>query len=378
MKNKKLLILLAVLAIISIACSCGALDSIVNRLPVDLDDVDPNAIATQISEQMPQLTEVAGDILEESEQEIPDLEESDLGNLSSSLDNVDSYRAQIVVSVEGTDPNGSAIQETTHMTQEVIKSQQAYHLDITTESTGADPKQTEIFSFPDAYYFLDPNGSGGQPCIAMTGSEGTGIDLDDFNAMTPAAMFGTLEGAELVERDVNINNVITDYYKLTNKSISGTNQVVDQADFWVAQDGGYIVRYIGNGQGETYSSSTESNVSGKMHWEYDLMDVNQVTEIVIPDECVEAAEQGANQYPIPENAENVSGFDKLLTFTSPDAPSVLAEYYRAEMPKAGYTETEFSDWDPVFMITYIKDGKTTTVMISEGENGGSTALVTGE
>jgi hypothetical protein len=378
MKNKKLLILLAVMAIISIACSCGALDSIVNRLPVDLDDVDPNAIATQIAQQLPQLTEVAGDILEESEQETPDQEESDSGNLSGSLDNVDSYRAQILVSVEGTDPNGTAIQEITRMTQEVIKSQQAYHLDMTTEFTGGDPKQTEIFSFPDAYYFLDPNGSGGQPCIAMTGSEGMGMDLDDFNAMTPAAMFGTLEGAELVERDVNINNVITDHYKLANKSISGTNQVVDQADFWVAQDGGYIVRYIGEGQGETYSSSSGSNVNGKMHWEYDLMDVNRVTEIVIPDECVEAAEQGANQYPIPGNAENVSGFDKLLTFTSPDAPSVLAEYYRAEMPKAGYTETEFSDWNPVFMITYTKDGKTTTVMISEGENGGSTALVTGE
>ena len=53
MKNRKLLLVVIITAVISTACLCGALNSILDRLPLDLGNQSPEQIATAIFEQIP-------------------------------------------------------------------------------------------------------------------------------------------------------------------------------------------------------------------------------------------------------------------------------------------------------------------------------------
>ena len=104
--------------------------------------------------------------------------------------------------------------------------------------------------------------------------------------------------------------------------------------------------------------STDTTVNGKMHWEFDLMDVNQVNEIILPDICVQAESEGVGNLPVPPSATDVTQFGPMMTLNSSDAPNVVADFYRQELAAAGYELTEESDFGGMFMFTFMKDGQT--------------------
>ena len=382
MKNKKLLILTALVAIISIACSCGMLDTIKNNLPVNLDDVNPDAIATQIAEQLPQLTSIIGDILEtpSADADAQPAAEPDFNNLSEGLDNLDSFRVKMSMVVSGVDESGTTRQETTEITQEVIKSLQKYHFAVSSIKEEATEQIVEMYSFADGFYMLDPNNTSGsgQACIAMTANEDMGSQMDAYEIISPEDMLNGNDDAQLVERGVMMNNIMTDHYKANNPAAAQFGNVPATVEMWVAQEGAYVVRFVGDGKSENAITSSGTSINGTFHWEYDLFDANQVADISLPEECVQAKEGGLNSLPQPANATNVSGFGSMLTLTSSDAPGDVAEFYKNALPRAGYNLDESSNMETMFLLTFSKDGKKLSLMITAGENGGSNVILTEE
>ena len=97
--HRKILIVIGILVITSVACSCGAIDSIVNQLPVDLDNIDPEQLATDIANQLP---EEMDDLLEEAtggDEPLPPAAEGQVfTDLDSNMAGLENYRMEIKMS----------------------------------------------------------------------------------------------------------------------------------------------------------------------------------------------------------------------------------------------------------------------------------------
>jgi hypothetical protein len=85
---------------------------------------------------------------------------------------------------------------------------------------------------------------------------------------------------------------VTDHYVVEDvESLVGDEEMnieefnVQQADVWVAQDGGYLVRMNIDATG-TDTQGTE----GSFMMQYELQDVNNVDEITLPEACANATE----------------------------------------------------------------------------------------
>ena len=385
--NKRILIVIGILVITSVACSCGALNSITNMLPEDFQDMAPEEIATAIAEQIPEeLAEEAGEMLNEAVEEAtggdeamgPAVEDQVFNDLSSSMEGLESYRTRIFFSVDGQDANGTPVQETVLLIQEAIKPEEAFHMLIESEVVTAGTKERyEFFSFGDTFYMLDPEDSMGMgmECLVMT-SEGMGDDFSEFEMANPDELFDEVEGGKLVKRGEMVNGIKTDHYRLKNVSMAEMTVVTEQGDIWIAQNGGFIVKFVGDGQGDAVMFSSADNISGKMHWEYDLLDVNKVGNIPLPESCQQAEEQGMGEMPVPDNATEVSQFGPMLTYNSPDTPDIVAEYFRLEMEALGYTLSEDTSFAGMFMYTFTKDGENVSVIITEGNPSGTSVIVT--
>ncbi len=387
-RQRKVLIFIGILVLTSVACSCGALNILKDRLPVGLNDLNPDGIATAVAEQLPEMTLTVEDLLEDGmepsdggDEALPPAEaDQTFGDLESGYAGLESYRTRIVVTVDGQDENGNAVKESMTMNQEANKVQVAYHMVMNQESVSTGiPQIFEIYTIGDLFYMLDPNNEMGMdtPCFAMSGSS-MGDEMDNFEMLSPDQIFDGIESGDLVKRGEMVNGIKTDHYRLKNVVMDGSTMVTESGDIWIAQNGGFIVRFVGDGEGDAGMFSTDTTVNGKMHWEFDLMDVNQVNEITLPDICVQAESEGVGNLPVPSNATDVTQFGPMMTFNSSDAPSVVADFYRQELAAAGYELTEESDLGGMFMFTFTKDAQPLNVIITQGEGSGSTVVITTE
>ncbi len=378
--HRKILIVIGILVITSVACSCGAIDSIVNQLPVDLDNIDPEQLATDIANQLP---EEMDDLLEEAtggDEPLPPAAEGQVfTDLDSNMAGLENYRMEIKMTTDGQDANGNSVQESVVVFQEVNTAQSAYHLKISSESNINATESYEIFTIGSDYYIFDPNNEMGMgmSCYAMTGD--TGMD-DEFSpeSLSPDDFFDEIEGGDLVQRGEMVNGIQTDHYRLKNVGMAGSMVTTQSGDIWIAQNGGYIVRFVGDGEGQAVMFGDSEDITGTMHWEYNLLDANNGVEIVLPDECQQAAEQGVNGLPVPDNATEKTSFGPMLTFNSPDSPDLVAEYYRTEMAALGYTLSEDTSFGGMYMYTFTMGEETVSIIITEGENGATSVVITTE
>jgi hypothetical protein len=168
--------------------------------------------------------------------------------------------------------------------------------------------------------------------------------------------------------------VKADHYKVEQSNLGFGTTTSQSGEVWLAQDGGYMVKFTGTAQGDftIFSDTTKGTVT----WNYDLTDANKLKEIVLPTECKEAA-AGISDLPIPPNATDQGNLGDLITFTSPDAPKVVGEYYRKNLPLQGWKILSDTNMDTVVMMTIQKDTRKYSIMIASGSaNKGSSVVIT--
>jgi hypothetical protein len=366
MKKIKIISIFMVLLFSSLACSSDFRNSIINRLPEELGEVitNPGQIATLVVDEVAELN---------NEGQGPGNSTSPhFDDIAYGMDTLESFRFRFVQSLQGTDDAGNTTIITVVNEQEVIKSLQIAHMRLET-TTEVKPLQiVEVYRFGNEVYLVDEAGE----CTAFT--ENLDVLDADGTDLGLSSIFSNLEIGNLKQEGEEINGVLTNRYQVKNVvMVNSTLSKVD-AEIWYAQEGGFIVRFAGEAQGEAYSEAEDINVSGAIRWEYDLTDMNSIIEIPLPENCQLAAEGGVNDLPVPDNAQELSIIGSMLSFNSPDDASMLADFYRSEMPVAGYILSDETVFDDFFVITYIKAVETITIMISGLSSGGSDAIITVE
>ena len=366
MKKIKIISIFMVLIFSSLACSSDFRNSIIDRLPEEMGEVltSPGQIATLVFDEVAELNN--------EDQGSGNSIQPHFDDIAYGMESLESFRFRFVQSLQGTDDAGNSTNITVVNDQEVIKSLQIAHMRMET-TTEVKPLQiVEVYRFGNEVYLLDE----GSECTAFT--ENLDVLDADGTDLGLSSIFSNLEIGNLIQQGEIINGVPTDRYQVNNVTMVNSTLSKVDAEIWYDQDGGFIVRFAGEAQGEAYSDAEDLNVSGTIRWEYDLTDMNSIIEIPLPESCQLAAEGGVNDLPVPDNAQELSIIGSMLSFNSSDDPSVLADFYRLEMPVAGYVLSDETVYDDFYVITYIKAEETITIMISGVNGGGSDAIITVE
>ena len=150
-------------------------------------------------------------------------------------------------------------------------------------------------------------------------------------------------------------------------------------EMFVALDGGYVVQldlfYAGTNLDLGIGATDQPLGEGRLDISYRLEDANQPFTIDLP-ESAQAAASGPEDIPIPDNAQEVTSLGGMITFTSPDTPTQLADYYRSQMPGFGWAEVSAEEMGAMFLLEFAKEGKTASFMLQQDDAGVTSALIT--
>ena len=297
-------------------------------------------------------------------------ETGSIPNLDANLGALKSYRARYTFSFEGKDEDGKESKGSLEFLQEYIAETKDQHTRMSGSGTAGNASNDafETFSVGGVSYIYNAGAEGDSKCTSFSSSE---------SASSPAAMFrpgdiiGGLSKAKLAERGVTVNGIQTDRYTFDETGIGFGVFSKGGGEAWLAQDGNYVVKYVGEVTGQV--GLLGQNAEGTMRWDYSLESVNQLTQIELPAEC--AAQKPADDIPVPAGATDQAQFGGMITFKTTDVPDKVAEFYKAEMPGKGWTEGETTEMGEIRTLNYTKDDRSLSIMINKSDDG-TTVIIT--
>ena len=307
--------------------------------------------------------------------------ESELPKLGS-LESLNSFRSEMVmtwtgVMTDGTETSGSMIMNT-----EFVRDPPAQHVTITgdaetmTEMGMEDGGALEMYVVDNRMYM---NFLGGW--MQMPAEEGD-LDVEAMTLDTASGMLSNLEKAKYEGRTtyngVDVKHYTFDESYYSDAELIGMNIDEASGNLYIAVDGNYLVHMNMLMKGANFEvPNVEADLqSGSLEITLDVTDINAPISIVAPQEAVDSGKP-PEDIPIPENAEEfqVIAMMGMITFVSPATPAEVADFFKAEMPKNGWTESSAQEFDDLFMLDYSKDGKTASVMITKDEDTGKTSVL---
>jgi hypothetical protein len=281
----------------------------------------------------------------------------------------------ILMTVTGKDAQGKAVTQTIDLKQDMLKSKNSMHFGL--RGSGWDTSglggNIDIYQIDKTGYLAMTDAKTEKMTCLSYSSDKPAFDTSSL--IKPDDMFTDVQGGALVAKGETVNGVKADHYKLKNAALSTGTTKSQSGDMWVAQDGGYLVKVVATAEGDF--SSFGATVSGTMTINYDLTNINKIKEIPLPKECA-AQTGGADDLPaMPSNATDVASLGSIITFSSPDAPKVVGDYYRKAVVAKGWKITSDSPLDALVMLTITKDTRTFSIMITTGkDNKGSAVVIT--
>lgn len=296
----------------------------------------------------------------------------DFKDISGSLEELDSYSMRFTFSFDGKNDQGKAEKGSMEIIQEVIKASKDQHIRFS--ATGDAAENTgggtfEIFQVGGVSYMHSPDGQEGPSCLSASADQSAPTDNQMFK---PGDIVGGIEDATLVQKGETVNGIKADHYTFDQGGLSFGSFGSAKGDVWVAQDGGYLLKYVGEATGKAGlfgSASTE----GTFAWEYNIDKINDLEAIDLPQAC--ADQKPATDIPLPENATDKANFNGIITFKSKDAPADVAAFFTKELPGQGWEAGEASELGDLQSLTFTKEGRTLSITITKEDAGGSSTLV---
>jgi hypothetical protein len=318
------------------------------------------------------VAEVTEPTLEPAVEETPTLaaeENLNLGSVSEGLAQLKSYKSKLDMRFTGKDAQGQAVDTSWSMAEDFILEPRAQRILWTgSESKGGQPATTtswETISVGGSSYMISRDESGTETCVSMTSAESEA----PTQALSPD-MWGSISDANYVNTET-VNGVRAKHYAWKEGAFSTLGLGSGKGDTWVAVDGGYVVKQVIEATGKgIFMAGTDEE--GTTTWEWNLTDANGNFEILPPANC----ESAAQDIPVMADATEKATFGDMLSYTSASALADVVNFYKAEMPNAGWQPTGEPTETPDFaMLEFTKDGSTASVMASYDSSAQKTSVV---
>lgn len=288
-----------------------------------------------------------------------------VSGVGKDLSSLNSFHMRMQWSFTGKDDAGVEKTGAFELTQEIIRDKSTHmRMSAIGEANAAGGGGLETYQEGDAMYMLSQK-DGKIECMFLSSDD---QKLNQADAYQPASLFGDLRDARLVARNEQVNGTTADHYRMSGESAASVfgALTVKSADVWIAQDKGYVVRYIGEsaGTGVLMASGLKE---ATYHWEYDVLDADAVQPFVLPPECVAA--RPAADIPIPEDATEKMQFGATQSFKVKRSVADLAEAMTQALQTNGWAAGEAGlVSEEMTQLSFSKDGRDLSVMImKEGE-----------
>ncbi|MFC2030003.1 hypothetical protein ACFLWA_04655 [Chloroflexota bacterium] len=311
----------------------------------------------------------------------PVVEELDLAGLSLPS-GLDSYRATMQVLMEGTG-NGDEISGRVDLLTEYTREPLAQYVRISGEGTeGFETSTVELFREQDtAYMNLDGE------WLALTVSDSGDDLLEDAGIIGPNDVLTDTCGWKKGQAS-ELGILSIEYWSLSKESMDECMPATEldrlgalsevSGDLYVATDGHYVVKmdlvFVGKDLDIGMDPGEELPVEGRIEFHFEITDVNQPHSIRVPDKAL-ASGGTPDDIPVSRDAEAVNNVFGVITYVSPTAVGELAEFYKVELPKKGWTQVSTEEFGGVYMLEYSKADRTASVMIEADDETDKTSVL---
>jgi len=222
----------------------------------------------------------------------------------------------------------------------------------------------------------------GVGCITTTEGESLGQDNPFAELSDASAFMEDFGDADFIGEEV-INGIDTLHYAFDETSLIDETANVEwvEGHVYVAKEGGWLVRLAMEGEG-VFDELAEEPEFGTMRIQIDITDINQPLEFPIPAEC-EGEGVGGTEWPIMEDAYEVSSFGGFLTYKTDMPLEAVLNFYREELSAAGWEESEnesFTSEDASILTYYRGEESLNLSIVKEADNSDtlSVLIVSGE
>lgn len=288
---------------------------------------------------------------------------------SMDLSQFQNYRSTFTLHFEGMLDNIQHFQNITISQEADLKSQVRHVLlEIDSDEDLAVNAFVDLYFFNDQIYLNNQQASG-FPCLMISDQNDV---IHTIKSFQPEYLFQGIQIGALIESGVKVNGVLTDHYEVQNPGIDLHNADLQHSEIWLAQDGGYIVRFTGQVHADLPASVLSGN--GIASWEYNLKDINQVTGLQVPTDCLQQL-QPTGDIPIPPNATEQQTLAGIITFNSPDSPEIVGEYYRQHLPLQDWKITNDTSLAEMVMMSASRTDQSLQILITPGKSGGSAVIM---
>ncbi|MGZ5379852.1 MAG: hypothetical protein ACXWD8_18225 [Mycobacterium sp.] len=192
----------------------------------------------------------------------------------------------------------------------------------------------------------------------------TGEPIDSENSplalQEPAGLLPGLLGAEEAGSET-ANEVVANRYTFDQRALAESGRTETSGEVWVASEGGYLVRFLRTSRAD--ASYWGEGMDGAMTWGYELTDINQPQEIVLPAGCQVDA-------PAMPDAVNVLNLPRSMGYDTLSSVADVTAFYQEQLPSRGWT----IDSDPLVgeggsLTQFAKGNDVLNVVVNTGDNG---------
>jgi hypothetical protein len=296
---------------------------------------------------------------------------------------------------EGTNSQGETEDGIINVLIEATKDPEAIHMSMAIESSSVEElggaANVELYSVDGNTYMQNPE-DGSWLAFPNTG-ETESIFSQGF--FSPDELVDLPANARRDPEPQTVNGISAWHYTFDESDLEQTDMTIEDAsgEIWVAEEGGYPVKMMIDVTGSsTDPTANDFMASGTFHLEYELLDVNADFTITPPEEALNAESLGGSfgmeevdpasiEWPLMADAEIDFAMEGLVSYLSASTIADVVDFYKAEMPNAGWTYDESSEFvsDESAMMSFTKEGETLNLIISNDENGKvSVMMSTGE
>ena len=347
--------------------------------PVEAKPTDtPKAAQPAEPTAAPEPTQAAAPAVEPE----PTLTEAQL----EAIEKLDSYRAIVTWTSQGTDAEGNPIDDTLQMTVEYTKEPLARRMTMAIDSSTQPTQTLQSYDMYQIGQDMYMNGGSDVGWIRIQNDESPFSD-PSVMLMTDGQIFSNLENFDRVRPDEKINGVDSRHYKFDEQSLGkligdASGEVKADGEVWIAKDGGFVTKYLltievkdGN------AGSLDPNmVDGTFNMSWELKDVNSKDiTIELPAEATAATNLAGFEsgFPTPDGA-TVQASSNTFVIVLTDLPVADATaFYEEALADLGWTKDEGSSgtFGDMTSLTFSKDGTQLSLVIMIDEASGKTQIM---
>jgi hypothetical protein len=256
--------------------------------------------------------------------------------------------------------------------EEQVFAEQKSHYRISGDEIGGDRSMgiVAFYRFGETSYAYT-TGDEDEGAAVCSMFDAIGGDENFAGGLIPEDLFNSFEIEELIAVNDVINSVAAQRYSLRSVDLAWGTTSRAMGEVWIAQEGQYIVRFVGEATGEYFL--WEEEVEGTLEWDYQVKMINALEDIALPPECVE--QENRTEFPLPESAGNRTSFGNFISFESTGTPQAVAEFYRERLPEEGWTIQSENAVGSFIQMTVQGSGRQAQITISPGDSGAAVVII---